>query len=132
MVCDPVPKGCAAVCNGSQVWSVHIPCAAHAVPQWCAAVCNGAQVWSVHIPCAAQYRNGVQLLLEQVDAVRRMIAASGRTELVTTPAGGYSWGAAGHDPRCETYIFGIFIFKFGTSSQKTEDDLNEDISTNST
>ncbi|KAK8387407.1 hypothetical protein O3P69_018178 [Scylla paramamosain] len=35
-----------------------------------------AQFWSVYVPCGAQYLNTVQLLLEQVDTVRRMVAAS--------------------------------------------------------
>ncbi|XP_050728028.1 dipeptidase 1-like [Eriocheir sinensis] len=46
-----------------------------------------AQFWSVYVPCEAQYLNTVQLLLEQVDAVRRMVAASpGHTTLVRSPA----------------------------------------------
>ena len=103
---------CAGVCDGAQVCvmvriCVHVCAMVHNCVQVCVMVRNDVQVcvmvrnvlqvWSVHIPCAAQYRNGVQLLLEQVDAVRRMIAASGGTELVTTPAGGCSWCAAGHD-----------------------------------
>nr|XP_053649720.1 dipeptidase 1-like [Cherax quadricarinatus] len=35
-----------------------------------------AQFWSVYVPCEAQYLNTVQMLLEQIDVVKRMIAAS--------------------------------------------------------
>ncbi|XP_071542731.1 dipeptidase 1-like [Panulirus ornatus] len=35
-----------------------------------------AQFWSVYVPCEAQYMNTVQLLLEQIDVIKRMIAAS--------------------------------------------------------
>ncbi|XP_063866692.1 dipeptidase 1-like [Scylla paramamosain] len=46
-----------------------------------------AQFWSVYVPCEAQYLNTVQLLLEQVDAVRRMVASSpGHTRLVRSSA----------------------------------------------
>ncbi|XP_064118560.1 dipeptidase 1-like [Macrobrachium nipponense] len=46
------------------------------------------QFWSVYVPCEAQYLNSVQLLLEQIDVVKRMIAASPReTVLVTSSSG---------------------------------------------
>ncbi|ROT85116.1 Dipeptidase 1 [Penaeus vannamei] len=35
-----------------------------------------AQFWSVYVPCEAQYMNTVQLLLEQIDAIKRLLAAS--------------------------------------------------------
>ncbi|XP_047471851.1 dipeptidase 1-like isoform X2 [Penaeus chinensis] len=44
-----------------------------------------AQFWSVYVPCEAQYMNTVQLLLEQIDVIKRIIAASPReTKLVTS------------------------------------------------
>ncbi|XP_069163944.1 dipeptidase 1 isoform X2 [Procambarus clarkii] len=47
-----------------------------------------AQFWSVYVPCEAQYLNTVQLLLEQIDVVKRMIAASpADTTLVRSSAG---------------------------------------------
>ncbi|XP_042215089.1 dipeptidase 1-like [Homarus americanus] len=46
-----------------------------------------AQFWSVYVPCESQYLNTVQLLLEQIDVVKRMIAASpDHTVLVTSSA----------------------------------------------
>ncbi|XP_071531889.1 dipeptidase 1-like [Panulirus ornatus] len=47
-----------------------------------------AQFWSVYVPCESQYLNTVQLLLEQIDVVKRMIASSpGDTVLVRSSAG---------------------------------------------
>ncbi|XP_071527138.1 dipeptidase 1-like isoform X2 [Panulirus ornatus] len=47
-----------------------------------------AQFWSVYVPCESQYLNTVQLLLEQIDVVKRMIAANPRdTVLVRSSAG---------------------------------------------
>ncbi|XP_070000994.1 dipeptidase 1-like [Penaeus vannamei] len=47
-----------------------------------------AQFWSVYVPCESQYLNTVQLLMEQIDVIKRMIAASPEeTTLVTSPAG---------------------------------------------
>ncbi|XP_069185488.1 dipeptidase 1 isoform X2 [Procambarus clarkii] len=47
-----------------------------------------AQFWSVYVPCESQYLNTVQLLLEQIDVVKRMLAASpGETTLVRSSAG---------------------------------------------
>ncbi|XP_069982056.1 dipeptidase 1-like [Penaeus vannamei] len=47
-----------------------------------------AQFWSVYVPCETQYLNTVQLLMEQIDVIKRMVAASsGETTLVTSPAG---------------------------------------------
>ncbi|XP_066983328.1 dipeptidase 1-like [Macrobrachium rosenbergii] len=47
-----------------------------------------AQFWSVYVPCETQFLNTVQLLMEQVDVIKRMIAASPHeTTLVTSPAG---------------------------------------------
>ncbi|XP_066961162.1 dipeptidase 1-like [Macrobrachium rosenbergii] len=47
-----------------------------------------AQFWSVYVPCETQYLNTVQLLMEQVDVIKRMIAASPQeTTLVTSPEG---------------------------------------------
>ncbi|KAG7172582.1 dipeptidase 1-like [Homarus americanus] len=47
-----------------------------------------AQLWSVYVPCEAQYLNTVQLLLEQIDVVKRMIATSPRdTVLVRSSSG---------------------------------------------
>ncbi|KAK8720714.1 hypothetical protein OTU49_013145, partial [Cherax quadricarinatus] len=47
-----------------------------------------AQFWSVYVPCEAQYLNTVQLLLEQIDVVKRLISASpGDTTLVHSSAG---------------------------------------------
>ncbi|XP_069188861.1 dipeptidase 1-like [Procambarus clarkii] len=44
-----------------------------------------AQFWSVYVPCEAQYLNTVQLLLEQIDVVKRLVASShGETSLVTS------------------------------------------------
>ncbi|XP_018009103.2 uncharacterized protein LOC108666697 [Hyalella azteca] len=37
-----------------------------------------AQMWSLEVPCGAQYRNAVQLLLEQLDALKRIINAHAR------------------------------------------------------
>ncbi|XP_071527343.1 dipeptidase 1-like isoform X2 [Panulirus ornatus] len=45
------------------------------------------EFWSVYVPCESQYLNTVQLLLEQIDVVKRIIAASPRdTVLVKTSA----------------------------------------------
>nr|XP_053649753.1 dipeptidase 1-like isoform X2 [Cherax quadricarinatus] len=47
-----------------------------------------AQFWSVYIPCESQYLNTVQLLLEQIDVVKRMISISSTsTTLVHSSAG---------------------------------------------
>ncbi|XP_064078099.1 dipeptidase 1-like isoform X1 [Macrobrachium nipponense] len=44
-----------------------------------------AQFWSVYVPCQSQYKNSVQLLLEQIDVIKRMVAASPyETTLVTS------------------------------------------------
>ncbi|XP_063584706.1 dipeptidase 1-like [Penaeus indicus] len=44
-----------------------------------------AQFWSVYVPCEAQYMNTVQLLLEQIDAIKRLLTASPKeTTLVTS------------------------------------------------
>lgn len=47
-----------------------------------------AQFWSVYVPCEAQYLNTVQLLLEQIDVVKRMIAASPRDTILVTSSSG--------------------------------------------
>ncbi|KAF2361564.1 Renal dipeptidase family [Trinorchestia longiramus] len=42
-------------------------------------------MWAVEVPCGAQYRNAVQLLLEQLDALKRLInSQTEHTRLVTT------------------------------------------------
>ncbi|XP_068247420.1 dipeptidase 1-like [Palaemon carinicauda] len=46
------------------------------------------QFWSVYVPCEAQYLNSVQLLLEQIDVVKRMIAASPRETVFVTSSSG--------------------------------------------
>lgn len=47
-----------------------------------------AQFWSVYVPCESQYLNTVQLLLEQIDVVKRMISISSTsTTLVHSSAG---------------------------------------------
>ena len=44
-------------------------------------------MWSIHVPCAAQYKNAVQIMLEDIDAVVRMVEDSGGSTLVTRPEG---------------------------------------------
>ncbi|XP_076029223.1 dipeptidase 1-like [Oratosquilla oratoria] len=47
-----------------------------------------AQFWSAYVPCESQFLNTVQLLLEQIDVIKRMLAAhTNVTTIVTTPAG---------------------------------------------
>ena len=60
-------------------------------------------MWSVQVPCGAQYRNAVQLLLEQLDAIKRLLAAqSQKTRLVTSTLGNYSlqYDSLIHIPLC--------------------------------
>lgn len=49
---------------------------------------SSSQFWSVYVPCEAQYMNTVQLLLEQIDAIKRLLAASPKeTTLVMASTG---------------------------------------------
>ena len=50
-------------------------------------MCTISQMWSIHVPCAAQYKNAVQIMLEDIDAVVRMVEDSGGSTLVTKPDG---------------------------------------------
>lgn len=34
----------------------------------------GWQFWAAYVPCEAQYLNAVQLTLEQIDVIKRLIA----------------------------------------------------------
>ena len=48
------------------------------------------QVWSVQVPCGAQYHNAVQLLLEQLDILKRLIVSQSEyTKIVTSSQGEY-------------------------------------------
>ncbi|CAL4183886.1 unnamed protein product [Meganyctiphanes norvegica] len=47
-----------------------------------------AQFWSIYVPCEAQYLNTVQLLLEQVDVIKRMIAAHQKETIMVTDTSG--------------------------------------------
>ncbi|PSN45618.1 Dipeptidase 3 [Blattella germanica] len=33
----------------------------------------GAQFWSAYVPCDAQYKDAVQLTLEQINVIRRLV-----------------------------------------------------------
>lgn len=33
----------------------------------------GAQFWSAYVPCKAQYKDAVQMTLEQIDAIKRLV-----------------------------------------------------------
>ena len=77
-----------------QVWQVQVLCfagvgGAGAVCCWCGRCRSRVlQVWQVQVPCAAQYRNSVQLLLEQLDSVKRLISRLvNQTRLVTSSEG---------------------------------------------
>ena len=51
-------------------------------------LCFYLQFWSVYVPCEAQYLNTVQVLMEQLDVIKRMIALHTReTVLVTSSQG---------------------------------------------
>lgn len=47
-----------------------------------------AQFWSAYVPCSAQHLDSVQLTLEQIDVIRRLVAKyPGHMRLVTTAEG---------------------------------------------
>ncbi|CAG2066074.1 unnamed protein product, partial [Timema podura] len=48
----------------------------------------GAQFWSAYVPCGSQYLDSVQLTLEQIDVIRRLVDKyPNHMKLVTTAEG---------------------------------------------
>ncbi|XP_067005809.2 dipeptidase 1 [Anabrus simplex] len=47
----------------------------------------GAQFWSAYVPCDAQYKDAVQLTLEQINVIRRLIDGYSALQFVTTAEG---------------------------------------------
>jgi membrane dipeptidase len=50
--------------------------------------CCGPQFWSAYVPCEAQYKDAVQLTLEQINVIRRLVDTySAELQFVTSSQG---------------------------------------------
>ncbi|XP_047002669.1 dipeptidase 1-like [Schistocerca americana] len=47
----------------------------------------GAQFWAAYVPCDSQYKDAVQLTLEQISVIRRLVDSYADLQFVTTAAG---------------------------------------------